>query len=171
MLLQLQNDLADEIKEICSDMLFKDPGGELEHIRTFCQSLPKREQTVKGEKDVKPGDLLQEEPEDEQDPYPYCVVRAESGNVMMGGQRVKVILIIGIFNDDTQNNGHREIINVISKITERFVKDPILKGRYRLDLEAGLSWILDDEDRFPYFAGGIEMTWETFFVEREDDYA
>lgn len=164
MLFQLQKDLADEIEGICSDMLFKDPGGTLENMRTFCQSLPKREQNVKI------GDLMQEETGDERDPYPYCVVRAESGSVAMGGQKMTVILVIGIFNDDVQNNGHQELINVISRITERFVKDPVLKERYRLDLETGLQWILDDEDRFPYFLGGIEMTWETFFVEREDGY-
>lgn len=161
---QLLKDLAEEIETVLADMLFKDPKGEMEHMRAFPQALPKREQKVKI------GELLQDEEKDGKDPYPYCVVRAESGNIGFGAQKVKILLIFGIFNDDIQNQGQAELLNVIHKVTERFIKDPVLKDRYRVDLDVGMYWILDDEDRFPYFAGGVGMTWDTFFAEMEDDY-
>ena len=161
---QLLKDLAEEIEAVLADMIFKDPKGKMEHMRAFPQALPKREQNVKI------GDLLPDEGEDDEDPYPYCVVRAESGNMGVGAQKVKILLIFGIFDDDIQNQGQTELLNVIHRVTERFIKNPVLKDRYRLDLDAGMYWILDDEDRFPYFAGGVGMTWDTFFVEKEDDY-
>lgn len=161
---QLLKDLAEEIETVLEDMLFKDPKGKMEHMKAFPQALPKREQKVKI------GALLQDEEEDSGDPYPYCVVRAESGNIGVGAQKVKILLIFGIFNDDIRNQGQMELMNVIHKVTERFIKDPVLKNMYRLDQDAGLYWILDDEDRFPYFAGGVGMTWDAFFVEMEDKY-
>ena len=161
---QLLKDLAEEIEAVLADMIFKDPKGKMEHMRAFPQALPKREQNVKI------GDLLPDDEEDDEDPYPYCVVRAESGNIGIGAQKVKVLLIFGIFNDDIKNQGQTELLNVIHRVTERFIKNPVLKDMYRLDLDAGMYWILDDEDRFPYFAGGVGMTWDTFFVEKEDDY-
>ena len=161
---QLLKDLAEEIEAVLADMIFKDPKGKMEHMRAFPQALPKREQNVKI------GDLLPDDEEDDEDPYPYCVVRAESGNIGIGAQKVKVLLIFGILNDDIKNQGQTELLNVIHRVTERFIKNPVLKDMYRLDLDAGMYWILDDEDRFPYFAGGVGMTWDTFFVEKEDDY-
>lgn len=161
---QLLKDLAEEIETVLADMLFKDPNGKMEHMRAFPQALPKREQNVKI------GELLPDDEEDGKDPYPYCVVRAESGNIGVGAQKVKTLLIFGIFNDDIQNQGQAELLNVIHKVTERFTKNPDMRNMYRLDLDAGMYWILDDEDRFPYFAGGVGMTWDAFFVEMEDDY-
>lgn len=133
-------------------------------MKAYCQEVPKRKQ------EIKIGALMDEEDSEDEDPYPFCVVKAESGGICRGGQQISIILIIAVFNDDTQNRGHQELINIFTKIAERFIKNPVLKEKYRLDLQEGINWILDDEDRFPYFVGGMVMKWETFFMEKEDDY-
>ena len=61
------------------------------------------------------------------------------------------------------------IMNMIHKIARRFTENPVLKDRYRLNGDAGISWVLDEEDRYPYYFGAMEMTWDTFFVRREED--
>ena len=111
-------------------------------------------------------------PEEEEagEPYPFCIVKAESGGIFCGGQVVSIMLILAVFNDDERNQGQHELLNTIHKIAERFIRNPVLKDKYMLDQENGIKWILDDEDRYPYFVGGMTMKWETFFAEREDDY-
>ncbi|MCM1122548.1 MAG: hypothetical protein NC416_08195 [Eubacterium sp.] len=158
---QLQKDLAEEIEQITEDMLFQNPEGKPEHMKAFLQDLPKREQTVQ------PGNLMVEE--DEDDPYPFCVVRLESGAVLSGAQAVTVILVFGIFDDGMENLGHQSLLNVIHRVSERFISNPVLKDRYQMDVRRGINWILDEEDRYPYYIGGLEMTWNAYFVERGED--
>lgn len=161
---QLQKDLAAEIEQITSDMLFKNPNGEPEHLKAYLQDLPKREHTVS------PGNLMADD--EEEDPYPFCIVRMVSGGMYSGAQRVKVILVFGIFDDGMDNMGHQPLLNVIHKVAEHFIENPILKDMHQMDIREGINWILDDEERYPYFIGGLEMVWDTYFVERgEDRYA
>lgn len=160
---QLQRDLAEEIETILANMRFKDPSGKMVPMRAYCQDIPKRQQ------EIRKGALMAEE-EETDDPYPFCIVKAESGGIFRGAQSVSIMLILAVFNDDKQNQGQQELLNAIHKIAERFIKNPVLKDMNRLDQEDGIKWILDDEDRFPYFVGGMTMKWETFFVEKEDDY-
>ena len=162
--LQLQKDLAEEIEKILANMRFKDPAGKMAPMRAYCQDIPKRRQTIRK------GALMPEEEETEEDPYPFCIVKAESGGLFSGAQSVSVMLILAVFNDEEQNQGQQELLNAMHKIAERFIRDPVLQGKHRLDQEAGIGWLLDDEDRYPYFAGGMTMKWETFFVEKEDRY-
>lgn len=167
---QLQEDLAEEIEKTLSDMLFKNPAGNMVKIRTYRQDVPKRRHKIKTES--KTGAIMPQEEDicEGKDPYPFCVVRAESGEMLSGGQRISIMLIFAIFNDDTRNQGQQELLNIFQRLAERFIKDPVLQGKYSLAQEEGISWILDDEDKFPYFIGGMSMQWDTFFVEREDDY-
>ena len=60
---------------------------------------------------------------------------------------------------------------MIHRISERFITKPVLKGKYRLVKKNGIQWMLDDEDRYPYFIGAMSMDWDTFFAESEDKYA
>lgn len=158
---QLQKDLVEDIEETLSGMLFKDSKGNLVRMKAYCQDVPKRQHEMKA------GAVM---PEEEEDPYPFCVVRAESGGMFNGSQRVSIVLIIAVFNDDMQNQGQQELLNIFHRLAERFIKNPVLKDKYRLVQGEGISWILDDEDRYPYFIGGMAMKWDTFFTEREDVY-
>lgn len=160
---QLQRDLAEEIEQILANMRFKNPQGKMAPMKAYCQDIPKRQQAIRK------GALMPEE-EETDDPYPFYIVKAESGGMFSGAQSVSIMLIFGIFNDDKQNQGQQELLNVIHKIAERFIKNPVLQNKYRMDQNAGIGWILDEEDRYPYFVGGMTMKWDTFFVEREDDY-
>ena len=95
----------------------------------------------------------------------------ESGTIYNGEQTVNSVLVFGIFDDSLKNLGHRALMNVIHKVTERFIKNPVLRDMYQIDTRQGISWILDDEERYPYFIGGMTMSWNAYFVEREDRYA
>lgn len=161
--LELQKDLAEEIEDILKEMLLKDVKGRETHLKAFKQCLPKRKQEVDG------NDVWGEE--EEEDPYPYCVVRIDSGKLetAQSANQVQTVLVFGIFDDDRECQGHQAILNMIHRITERFTEDPMMKEKYRMNGEAGISWVLDEEDRYPYYFGAMEMTWDTFFVRRKED--
>lgn len=160
---QLQRDLAEEIEQILASMRFKSPQGEIVPMRTYCQDIPKRRQAIRK------GAIMPEE-EETDGPSPFCIVKAESGGIFCGRQTVSIMLILAVFNDDEHNQGQQELLNIIHKIAERFIRTPVLKDKYMLNQADGIKWILNDEDRYPYFIGRMTMKWETFFSEKEDDY-
>ena len=160
---QLQKDLMEEIESVLSDIILKKPKGGMGNIKSYSQELPKREQVVK------PGNLMPED--DGKNHYPFCVVRMESGNINIGAQGVQTILVFGIFDDALENQGHQVLLNIFHRVAERFIINPVLKDRYRMNEKEGITWILDDEERYPYYIGAMEMAWDAYFVEREDRYA
>lgn len=149
--LLLQKELASEIEEITKDIVLKNPAGEYAKLRSFEQSLPIRQ--------------LDEEYDD---PYPYCIVRIVEGETPdgMSAQSVKTILIIGVYDDRVEAQGHKSILNIIQRIQERFFKNGVLADQFIM--QPGFNWTLQDDDSYPYYFGGIEITWETSSIRRED---
>ena len=86
----LQEELVKEIGIIFKDDLFKDSAGEYIKMNVYEQNLPIRQD------------------EDAPDPMPHVIVRLETGqdNGGVEPQEVFVILRIGYFDDDAENNGH-----------------------------------------------------------------
>lgn len=60
-------------------------------------------------------------------------------------------------------------MNIFERVTERFIREPLLNDRYSLNEEEGIDWAVNDEDWYPYYVGAMEMTWDTFFVTRKED--
>ncbi len=160
----LQNELKKEIERILQDFMMKNPKGELVHIQTFGQNLPKQMQKIQTE-------TVMDEEAQEDDLYPFCVVRMDSGSMgeHAGVHTVKTVLIFGIWDNDLGCQGHQVILNMIQRISGRFFADPILSEKYAMDESAGINWTLDDEDQFPYYYGAMEMTWHMLLTKREED--
>ena len=156
----LQLALGKEVERITGDMLFQTPAGGMECLKAFPQCLPLRQiGEIGGE-------------EDDNDPYPYCIVRIDSGSIAtpLESQEVKIILVFGIYDSGEERNGHQALLNIFQRISDRFSRDPILDN-YCLNYKAGIQWVMDDEEPFPYFFGAMNLTWDTASVRREDNYA
>lgn len=110
----LQEELVKEIGIIFKDDLFKDSAGEYIKMNVYEQNLPIRQD------------------EDAPDPMPHVIVRLETGqdNGGVEPQEVFVILRIGYFDDDAENNGHKGVLGIIQKIQERFMKEPMLAKQF-----------------------------------------
>ena len=93
----LQEELVKEIGVIFRDDLFKDSAGEYIKMNVYEQNLPIRQD------------------EDVPDPIPYVIVRVETGQAKGGvePQEVFVTLLIGYFDDDAGNNGHKGVLGII----------------------------------------------------------
>jgi hypothetical protein len=150
------NDLVSELQELFSELKLKSIDDGYKKLSIYKQALPI------------PAD---EDPE----PFPYIVVRTVDGGTTSPSKSevVRVALMIGIFDDDTKNQGYSDLLNIIEKIKNHFEKFPILKSMYsRLTSEEyPLKWTLSEEDTYPYFFAGIEMSFAMPKVIREDLYS
>ena len=168
----LQDDLAAELAEIFKRFRLKNPAGNAAPLNIFKQSLPIP--TVKDIPDTVTDEELEEGIYDAQaneDPYPYIIVRVEQGTITEIDQEQTVIvnLIIGVIDRDYNNQGHKDVLNIIQKIYERFAKNAILAAKYECVMP--IEWALQDEESFPYFFGGMALKFNTIPIRREDPYA
>lgn len=161
---KLQTDLKEELQNIFSGDAFKTPyqdetgADQYSKLNIYPQSLPLRNNN---------------DQEEDEDPYPYIIVRIDSGNMIESkANKVKIRMLIGIYDEDKDTNGHLDVMNIIQKIYERFAKNPLLADKYIMlnDSENPFEWVLQDDDTYPYYFGAIEATWATSAIRRESKY-
>ena len=152
--LMLQDDLVDEIKKLFSEMKFKAPGNRQVPINVFPQDLPVAES------------------DDDADPIPYIIVRISKGiddGKSDSNHTVKTYIIAGLYDDNPNSQGYRGLLNIFSKIYERFKKNPCLADRY---VHTGLfEWEIQEDGYYPYFFGVVEMDFNIPAIRREDQFA
>lgn len=150
-----QEELKKEIKKIFSTDLFPDPKGNRIPLNVYEQQLPVRKS------------------EDDPDPFPYALVRLENGDTDVdkydGNNRIYATVLVGMINQSEENNGHKDVLNVIWKIYERFSKNPALAGK--AVFTDRFQWALQDEESFPYFFGAASLVFNIASVRREDKFA
>ena len=150
----LQDELVEEMKVIFADDLFKSPMGERIPINVFAQSLPI------------------EESDDDEDPAPYIIVRIVKGDDEGSADSnhvVKMLFIIGIYDDDTKAQGHRTVLHIINKIYDRFKTDPNLNNKYVCD--GPFVWEIQDDAYYPYYFGAVHTSFNIPAIRREDKFA
>lgn len=155
----LQEDLCREIEKITDGMFFAGEGQKGVSLKAYAQALPLKKETAGWNGEVG------ENPEY----FPYAVVRIESGKIA-DPVVIQTSVFLGIFDDSEKNQGHKKILNIIQRMNERFSKNPILSGVFRMQ-EGSFEFALPDEDEYPCFFGGVMMRWETAPYRREDKYA
>lgn len=152
---QLIEDLGDELKDVLSHMQFPDElTGQTTGINVFAFGLP-----------------LEKTAEDQRKKFPYALILPDEGGVKdsCSPQKVRVQILIGIFDKGRENQGKRHVLNVINDICERFLKDPDLKGKYYADEE--VDWVVDKEEEYPYHYGAVWLVFNTPTFRRESEYA
>lgn len=93
-----------------------------------------------------------------EDPFPYIIVRADKGGVEgpTNAHKADVILLIGIFDDDPVNQGHRAVLEMIERIQTHYQETPLLAGQFVC--QDPFEWALQDEESFPYYFGACQLT-------------
>lgn len=138
----LQDALVADLMELFKDRRYKKPDGSSSAPSVFSQALPKQ----------------QTDAETEIDPFPYIIVRIDSGGIekQTDPYKVSLLLLLGAFDDDPNNQGHRTILEMIELIQQHYEEHPDLAGKFVFT--DPFDWALQDEDSHPYFFGGIEIT-------------
>lgn len=155
--------IGKELKHITNSMSFKSPGGGCRPLSVFLQALPVTS--------LENGD-------DGGEPFPYCIIRVQEGEQggAMSPQYVRVVMLIGLWDDNEKQEGWQGILNIIQRFQERFYKNPVLENTYVMADEEGnqpIKWALqeDYDETYPYFFGGLETVWQTPSIRREDEMA
>lgn len=148
-------ELADELGIILSHMQLPNPSGGRTNINIFQFGLP-----------------IEKTKEESKKKFPYVLITLQEGNITgerSDPQKVHIYLLIGVYDDGTDNQGKKHVLNIINDICERFLKDPVLKGRYYADKE--IKWVVDDDEEYPYNYGAVWMTFNIPTFRRENRYA
>lgn len=145
----LQDAIVEDLNALLKTRLFKVPGGGTAPLTFYPQNLPKR--------------ASDEDP----DPVPYGIVRLDTGNIQTQTDpyKVAVILLLGVFDDDLSNQGHRAVLEILELIQQHYEETPLLAGQFVF--EDPFNWVLQDEESYPYFFGAANLIFKVPAPRRE----
>lgn len=151
----LQDALVEETKKILKDIQTRSMTGEKRSVRIFPQRLP----------------IMSEDEDDETKLFPYAIIRIGDAKTSEDDDvwHVTVDWLLGVYDDDQSGQGHLHIMTMIERITDRFIAEPLLDHKYRA--EQNMETALQDEDTFPFYFGGVEMSFMVPKIGRRDDYS
>lgn len=136
---ELQKSVVEDLKKLFEHDLYKTPHDTMEPLHFFPQFLPKRRS------------------EDDDDPFSYVIVRVDSGGIdaPTDPHKIALLLVIGIYDDSEQNNGHEAVLEIIERIQQHYEETPVL-GAFSFTDPFG--WALQDEESWPYYYGAVNVT-------------
>ena len=136
----LQDALVADLTELFKNRRYKTPAGGNASPIAYPQSLPKRKS------------------EEDDDPFPYIIARIDSGGIesQTDPHKVAVLLLVGIYDDDESNQGHRAVLEILELIQRHYEEIPLLDGQFTFS--DPFNWALQDEDSYPYFFGAANIT-------------
>lgn len=138
----LQDAMVADLSELFKDRRYKAPDGRDVSLSVFAQNLPKRQS------------------EDDDDPFPYIIVRIDSGNIetQTDPHKVAVILLIGNYDDSPENQGHRAVLEIMELIQQHYEEMPLLAEKFIFT--DPFNWALQDEESYPYYFGAANLTFK-----------
>ena len=148
----LQDAIVKELKELFADFLAEKEDGSFVSPSVYKQELPYQEGV---------GD-------DDPSRMPYIIVKLLNGETSEYTEpsSVNVALVICAYDDEIKRHGYIDVINMISKIYERFMKNRYLGGYFEFTLP--FEWAVQDEELYPYFYGVVQMAFNCPNIIRED---
>lgn len=137
----LQSSLVSDFKVELSEERFKNAKGDSVALNIYPQSLPAK----KGQKDS--------------DHFPYIVVKLIEGGSENeeDDDTCKIDIIIGIYDDNDNYQGYKDVVNVIEKIKQRLFRKKVYSNEF--SLKYPFKWLVHEDDTYPYYFGGIETQW------------
>ena len=151
----LQDALIEELKLMFIKEKFptRSEYDTMQNLKIFAQELPQESNRE----------------EDTNEPFPYLIVRLVKGNTpdYDSAHEVKIFVIIGMYYTNKDKQGHREVLNIINRIRERFQKNRILANQFVY--KTPTYWELQDTDSHPYYFGGVELNFDIPEIRCEDD--
>lgn len=154
--LYLITDLKEEIEKILKDIKTKSVAGEeVAGVKGYEQSLP----------------IITDDEDDPDKFFPYFIVRLQEGETPDDSEPWEdtVSVLFGVHDDDREANGHRHILTMIQRVTDRFAKEPLLKEKYRASEK--MAWALQEEDTYPFYFGGVELKFRVPKMGRSDGWS
>lgn len=151
--IELIEELAKELESIFKGQNYKSSSGKYVPLNIYEHALPINET------------------DDDPDRIPYLIIRLNSGKdpgTRDSNNTVKLVIIIGIWDNSLNQQGYRDVLNIIQKIYERFQKNPNLNNKAVYDGE--FDWLLQEDDYNPFFFGACSLKFSIAAIRREDPF-
>lgn len=155
----LQRELAQELQELFAQTRLKsmDPASGMRAPHIFLQELP----------------IPQDDYDASFSELPYIIVHLSGGEIddwdsFDAHTEITVELYLGIYNNDSDRSGHVELLNMIQRIENHF---GICRRVHNFTVKPSFRWVLDEEDRHPYYFGAVSMTFDAPRTIKEDPFA
>ncbi len=146
--LDLQSTIMTELQSLFDGMFFpvQPPKGSTEvpdpvPLNIYSQALPK----------ITTGNETQY--------MPYITVQIQGGRQEEETEpgQCTVLFNIGIYDNDPQNQGHINVLNIIETIYQDLFQKRTLDGKYFITTP--FEYAVNDEDKYPFFVGAIDTKW------------
>jgi hypothetical protein len=151
--LDLLDGLKDEVTEALKDFRLRSAKDNLIPINVYTQNLPVKE----GKEDEKQ--------------YPYvciCFDESEIASAESDRKIVNIYFVIGIIDREKDRQGYRDVLLIEEFISQHIFRKGVVAKAFRPDYP--FRNMLQGDDTYPYFIGGIESKWEMPFVREEERY-
>lgn len=158
---QLEQSLISEIEELSSEIHLEGIDGLEKRLKGYAEAIPQIP-LPKHWSDEAADDLGAIDPEDAL--IPYFIVKTTEISYQEGEGVVKLYLLFCICDHSQEMQGYQTLWNLLNRITGRFRANTVLDAFY---CEKRMRAVIQDEDTYPYFFGGIEMEWN--LPEMEED--
>lgn len=137
----LQDALVEDVKQEFKGFKLVNQNEELANINIYPQNLPEK----KEENDIKH--------------FPFIIVKLVNGKLesIEDDETVIVLFIIGIYDDNENKQGGKDIINIIEKYKNHLIHKKFID---KYELLYPLEWSIQEEDLHPFYYGGIETKWK-----------
>ena len=149
---ELLDAIADETVDALDGFILRSAKGNPRPVNVYTQNLPLKEG------------------KDDESIYPFvcvCYDSSEIGSAHDGKELTDICFFMGIIDREKDKQGYRDILQMIERIKQHFFRKGIIRNAFRL--EYPVKSMLQQEDTYPYFIGGIEAKCELFIVTEEDE--
>lgn len=152
---ELQNELICEIENLTKGMALYNARGELTNLKGYPQAVP-----VLPVFELNPFDDSKRDEETEEKMFPYFVVRTDQVFYKKenadGKNQVNIIVLFAIRDRDPNMAGYFTLTAIVERVIARFQTNPALHVYW---CERQMNVAFQEDNTFPYFFAGIEMTW------------
>lgn len=148
----LQDKIVEDLKELFAEYVYKDSYEANRPINIYAQAVP----------------YLDSDNDD--DLFPYIEVRLTDGEDDGVTHTATVVFVIGTRDSDKENQGHRDVVNIMQRIHGRYGTKPAVKDNVAYQT-GKWSWALQEDTYFPYSFGAITTDFVIASIRREDEYA
>lgn len=111
---------------------------------------------------------LPQKKEKDENFFPFLVVKMLDGEKksVQSEHLVHIGFVIGVYDNDPEGNGYRDVVTIINKLFENISENPVIDGRF--ELSEPIKWKVHEEETDPYFFGVVETTWTVPSLTRRD---
>ena len=162
--LHLQDALVARLQNIFSDYALPTKSGAEKIVKVFSQYLPRpKGPTVKPRGEIEEEEEVVYGPEDFEENFPCTIVKFDEGTDKEenapDATRISVRILIGAYDPSPDEQGYRDVMNIMETIRQELLISRYLDRKYRLEMP--FKWYLFEDQPWPVFFGQMETVWET----------